>query len=154
MGSKLLQLHSSTSFKTTLFETMASGPPDLPGTGDEEPRYGGYSRFEIECEFVTSLGNPTYMQWLSTQSYWKDARFVAYLDYLQYWKQPPYTRYLMFPGPTLKALELLQKETFRDAISRPEVAEGLKAEWMRAAVEFHKMPVPKKVDMNAPNAST
>ena len=38
-----------------------------------------------------------------------------------------------YPGPTLKALELLQQEQFRKDILRPDVFERLATEWMSAA---------------------
>lgn len=38
-----------------------------------------------------------------------------------------------YPGPTLKALELLQQEQFRKDILRPDVVERLATEWMSAA---------------------
>jgi mediator of RNA polymerase II transcription subunit 31 len=67
--------------------------------------------------------------------------FVAYLDYLQYFKQPQWVKYLSYvlsvemvfiinrqpryPGPTLRALELLQQEQFRKNILNPAVMEQL-----------------------------
>ena len=42
------------------------------------------------------------------------------------------------PGPTLRALELLQQERFRQDIISPEVAGRLYEEGMRAAVEWHQ----------------
>jgi len=47
--------------------------------------------------------------------------FVAYLEYLQYFTTAPYVKYLTYPGPTLKNLELLQNERFRREILSPEV---------------------------------
>ena len=38
-----------------------------------------------------------------------------------------------YPGPTLKALELLQQEQFRKDILRPDVVERLATEWMSVA---------------------
>jgi hypothetical protein len=37
-----------------------------------------------------------------------------------------------YPGPTLKALDLVQQEQFRSAILRPDVVERLTNEWMGA----------------------
>ncbi|KAK4548565.1 suppressor of hpr1 [Oleoguttula mirabilis] len=80
--------------------------------------YGGASRFELELEFVQSLSNPLYIQHLAAQKYLEDADFIRYLDYLQYFREPKYMKFLQYPGPTLRALELLQQEQFRrDAIS-------------------------------------
>ncbi len=106
--------------------------------GPEEKKHGGYSRFEIECEFVSCLANPQYLQHLAAQKFLDDPRFIAYLNYLQYWKEPPYLKYLLWPGPTLKHLELLQQEKFRRDIIRPEVVQRLEEEGMKAAVEWHR----------------
>lgn len=52
--------------------------------------------------------------------------FAAYLAYLySYWKTPEYAQFLTHPGPTLRALRLLQEEGFRKDIIRPQVIEGL-----------------------------
>ncbi|KAF4595238.1 Mediator of RNA polymerase II transcription subunit 31 [Ophiocordyceps camponoti-floridani] len=78
---------------------------------DEEPLYGGYSRFEMELEFVQSLANPFYLNHLASQKLLTQPAFIAYLAYLQYWASPPYVKYLVYPGPTLRNLELLQQES-------------------------------------------
>ncbi|KAF2963408.1 hypothetical protein GQX73_g10163 [Xylaria multiplex] len=103
-----------------------------------ESRYGGYTRFEIELEFVQSLANPFYLNHLASQKLLNDPAFVAYLAYLQYWSRPPYIKYLNYPGPTLKHLELLQEERFRQDIISPELAQALAAEGVKASVEWHK----------------
>ncbi|KAF4332124.1 mediator of RNA polymerase II transcription subunit 31 [Fusarium beomiforme] len=92
-----------------------------PAQADQEPKYGGYSRFEIELEFVQSLANPAYLNHLASQKLLSQPAFVAYLAYLQYWSKPPYLKYLTYPGPTLRHLELLQQETFRQQIISPDV---------------------------------
>lgn len=52
--------------------------------------------------------------------------FAAYLAYLYaYWKTPEYAQFLTHPGPTLRALRLLQEESFRRDVIRPQVIEGL-----------------------------
>ncbi|PFH60650.1 hypothetical protein XA68_10610 [Ophiocordyceps unilateralis] len=78
-------------------------PPAASLTADEEPLYGGYSRFEIELEFVQSLANPFYLNHLASQKLLTQPAFVAYLSYLRYWASPPYVKYLIYPGPTLQA---------------------------------------------------
>ncbi|KAI9870235.1 MAG: hypothetical protein M1830_004494 [Pleopsidium flavum] len=85
-----------------------------------EPLYGGYTRFELELEFVQCLANPWYLNHLATQKLLQNSSFVAYLNYLQYFSKPEYTKYLTYPGPTLKALQLLQQEQFRKDILSPE----------------------------------
>lgn len=111
-------------------------PPDAPGGG--EPKYGGYTRFEIELEFVQSLANPHYLNHLAAQKLLQQPAFVEYLRYLQYWSRPPYIKYLAYPGPTLRNLELLQQEAFRKAVISPEFVDAMVADGMKAAVEWHQ----------------
>jgi mediator of RNA polymerase II transcription subunit 31 len=110
-------------------------------------------RFTLELEFVLSLANPYYLSHLaisfpnllgtstvdekgdedsdeaalSTSASGKEARaFQAYLAYLySYWKTPEYAQFLTHPGATLRALRLLQEESFRRDIIRPQVIESL-----------------------------
>lgn len=111
-------------------------------------------RFTLELEFVLSLANPYYLSHLATSFpnllgtstiddnsddhtsaeaattvSSKDAlAFQAYLAYLySYWKTPEYAQFLTHPGATLRALRLLQEDTFRRDIIRPQVIEGLLA---------------------------
>jgi len=117
---------------------VPSQPPEPPTPSPNEPKYGGYTRFELELEFVQSLANPFYLNYLADQKFLAEPAFVAYLSYLQYWTRPPYLKYLHYPGPTLRHLELLQQETFRQSIIRPDVVNRLHEEEMRAAVEWHR----------------
>ncbi|TWU75204.1 hypothetical protein ED733_005046 [Metarhizium rileyi] len=110
--------------------------PPAPPT--DEPMYGGYSRFEIELEFVQSLANPYYLNHLASQKLLTQPAFVAYLAYLRYWTRPPYLKYLTYPGPTLKHLELLQEERFRQDIMSPDLVQKLAEEEMKAAVQWHR----------------
>lgn len=100
-------------------------------------------RFTLELEFVSSLANPYYLSYLavtypnllgvaqadheddSTSA--PDAQaFAAYLAYLySYWKTPEYAQFLTHPGPTLRALRLLQEDRFRRDIILPHVIESL-----------------------------
>ncbi|OOF94270.1 hypothetical protein ASPCADRAFT_208786 [Aspergillus carbonarius ITEM 5010] len=103
-------------------------------------------RFTLELEFVSSLANPYYLSHLAVtypnllgvnksgddsdvnnESVDPDAQtFAAYLAYLySYWKTPEYAQFLTHPGATLRALRLLQEETFRRDIIRPDVIEML-----------------------------
>ncbi|KUI73231.1 Mediator of RNA polymerase II transcription subunit 31 [Cytospora mali] len=119
-------------------------PPGVPAGNNNnnktppEPKYGGYTRFEIELEFVQSLANPYYLNHLAAQKLLQQPAFVEYLSYLQYWGRPPYLKYLTYPGPTLKHLELLQQERFRRDIISPDFVSALVQEGTRAAVEWHK----------------
>ncbi|PKS12086.1 hypothetical protein jhhlp_001382 [Lomentospora prolificans] len=121
---------------------LAMMPPTVPGSAmdvdvGEEPKYGGYSRFEIELEFVQCLANPYYLNHLAAQKYLSRPEFVAYLDYLLYWSRPPYVKYLTYPGPTLRHLELLQQERFRRDILSPDLVQRLLEDGMKAAVFWH-----------------
>ncbi|OHE99392.1 RNA polymerase II transcription subunit 31 mediator [Colletotrichum orchidophilum] len=120
---------------TTAPDQTPSQPPPPP---DSEPVYGGYTRFEIELEFVQSLANPLYLNHLATQKLLTRPDFVAYLAYLQYWSRPPYLKYLMYPGPTLKHLELLQQEQFRQDVISPDLVQRLVDDGMRAAIDWHR----------------
>jgi mediator of RNA polymerase II transcription subunit 31 len=118
-------------------QDVPTDSPALPGQ-DDEPKYGGYSRFEIELEFVQSLASPYYLNHLASQKVLNRPAFVAYLAYLRYWTRPPYLKYLTYPGPTLRHLELLQQERFRQDILSPDLVQRLIEEEMKAAVEWHR----------------
>ncbi|KAJ4313939.1 Mediator of RNA polymerase II transcription subunit 31 [Neodidymelliopsis sp. IMI 364377] len=98
------------------------------------PRTGGYTRFELELEFVQCLANPVYLNFLATQKMYEKADFVAYLGYLQYFQRPEYAKFLHHPGPTLRALELLQQERFRREILNPGLMNRLIVEGQKNAV--------------------
>ncbi|KAG0651659.1 Mediator complex subunit 31 [Hyphodiscus hymeniophilus] len=123
-----------------------SPPQDVPMTGNqtppsipsEEPKYGGFTRFEIELEFVQSLASPSYLNHLAVHKYFEQPGFVEYLRYLQYWTRPPYLKYLQYPGPTLKNLELLQQARFRTEILDINVVASLAEEGKKASVEWHE----------------
>ncbi|KAJ5481221.1 hypothetical protein N7475_000033 [Penicillium sp. IBT 31633x] len=109
----------------------------------EQPPTLTNPRFTLELEFVSSLANPYYLSHLAVtypnllgisradddddSAASPDAQaFAAYLAYLySYWKTPEYSQFLTHPGPTLRALRLLQEDTFRRDIILPQVIEGL-----------------------------
>jgi len=115
-----------------IMEPAAQPPPTLTNP-----------RFTLELEFVSSLANPYYLSHLAVSypsllgisraddedesSSSPDAQaFAAYLAYLySYWKTPEYSQFLTHPGPTLRALRLLQEDRFRREIILPQVIEGL-----------------------------
>ncbi|KAF1996545.1 SOH1-domain-containing protein [Amniculicola lignicola CBS 123094] len=101
-------------------------------------RYGGFSRFELELEFVQCLANSVYLNYLAVQKTFDKPEFVAYLAYLQYFKQPKYAKYLHHPGPTLRALELLQQERFRQEILHPNLVEVMMMEGLKNALPIKK----------------
>ncbi|KAF2020629.1 mediator of RNA polymerase II transcription subunit 31 [Aaosphaeria arxii CBS 175.79] len=107
---------------------MAAAPPSADAS------YGGFSRFELELEFVQCLANPAYLNYLASQKYFDQPEFVAYLGYLQYFKHPKYAKYLHHPGPTLRTLELLQHEKFRSDTIDPNLTNNMTMAVFRNAV--------------------
>ena len=87
-------------------------------------------------QFVQSLASPYYLNFLASQKYFDKPAFVAYLKYLLYFTQPPYLKFISYPGPTLKHLELLQEESFRMAILSPDVTNALALEGKMAGLEW------------------
>ncbi|KAI9679841.1 MAG: hypothetical protein M1817_004855 [Caeruleum heppii] len=113
---------------------MSTDEPIKSPIRSADPRYGGFSRFELELEFVQCLANPWYLNHLATLKLFDDACFVAYLDYLQYFAKSEYTRFLTYPGPTLKALQLLQQPAFRQDILSPETVARLIEQGLKASI--------------------
>jgi mediator of RNA polymerase II transcription subunit 31 len=74
---------------------------------------------------LTSRANPWYLNHLATQKFLEKPEFLNYLAYLQYFAQPEYSKYLSYPGQTLRALQLLQQEKFREEIISPETVARL-----------------------------
>ncbi|KAL8659461.1 MAG: hypothetical protein Q9226_000420 [Calogaya cf. arnoldii] len=112
--------------------------PPSSGTIDSSQQdhlYAGFTRFELELEFVQALANPYYLNHLASQKLLQDSTFVAYLNYLQYFAQPEYTRYLSYPGPTLNALELLQQERFRQEILSPDIVAHLAEQTLLSSIK-------------------
>ncbi|KAI4252748.1 MAG: hypothetical protein LQ352_004104 [Teloschistes flavicans] len=107
----------------------------MPLARPDEDQYGGFTRFELELEFVQALANPYYLNHLASQKLLQDSSFIEYLKYLQYFNKPEYIRYLSYPAPTLKALELLQQERFRQDILSPDVIARLAEETVLASIK-------------------
>ncbi|KJX98345.1 mediator of rna polymerase ii transcription subunit 31 like protein [Zymoseptoria brevis] len=105
-----------------------------PTANQPSIQYGGHDRFDLELEFVQMLSNPLYLQHLATQKLLDKPEFIAYLNYLQYFREPKYLRYLQYPGPTIRALELLQEERFRKDIIIPEVVNRMVQEGFEASI--------------------
>ncbi|KAH9285247.1 Mediator of RNA polymerase II transcription subunit 31 [Echinococcus granulosus] len=77
-------------------------------------------RFQIELEFVQSLGNPDYLTFLAQQGSFDKPEFINYLSYLQYWKSPSYSRFITYPF-CLHMLDLLQSPDFRREVAHESV---------------------------------
>lgn len=82
------------------------------------------TRWEVELEFVQSLANIQYVNYLAQSDYFSDPAFIAYLEYLMYWKDEKYSRYLVYPN-CLHILTLLQNEEFRKNVVNPEFMNAL-----------------------------
>lgn len=82
------------------------------------------TRWEVELEFVQSLANIQYVNFLAQSEYFSDPAFVAYLKYLLYWKDEKYSQYLVYPN-CLHILTLLQNEQFRKDVINPEFMNAL-----------------------------
>ena len=83
------------------------------------------------------LSSPLYLNHLASLKLLQAPDFIAYLNYLQYWTRPEYIKYLSYPGPTIRALELLQVQRFRTEILSPEVVGRLMQEEVSGSLDFH-----------------
>lgn len=81
-------------------------------------------RLRLELEFVQGLASPRYVHFLAQAGYLADARFVAYLSYLEYWRRPEYACLLRYPH-CLAVLEMLRDAQFRQYVARADVMEFL-----------------------------
>ncbi|KAH3687403.1 hypothetical protein WICPIJ_001616 [Wickerhamomyces pijperi] len=94
------------------------------------------TRWEIELEFIQSLANLQYVNYLAQNRHLEDPKFINYLRYLTYWKKPEYSRHLVYPN-CLHILDLLlESKSFRQRIMRVD-AMGL---IMNEMVERWKLP--------------
>lgn len=82
------------------------------------------TRWEVELEFVQSLANIQYVNWLAQNDYLSDPAFINYLKYLNYWKDAKYAKYVVYPN-CLHILTLLQSEEFRKSIVNPQLINSL-----------------------------
>ncbi|CAH6721731.1 mediator of RNA polymerase II transcription subunit 31 [[Candida] jaroonii] len=101
------------------------------------------TRWEIELEFVQSLSNIQYLNYLAQNNYLTNPEFLNYLNYLNYWKQPQYVKYLVYPN-CLHILTLLQNEEFRKNIVNPEfmntVMNDMVKRWSDNDIEAFELP--------------
>lgn len=77
------------------------------------------TRWEVELEFVQSLCNIPYLNYLAQNDYLTNGEFLNYLNYLNYWKKPQYSKFLVYPN-CLHILTLLQNPEFRKNIVNPD----------------------------------
>ncbi|CAF1074061.1 unnamed protein product [Adineta steineri] len=72
-------------------------------------------RFLLDLEFVQTLANPQYLNFLAQRNYFKNPAFINYLKYLLYFKEDNYIKYVRYPQ-ALYFLDLLQREQFRQEL--------------------------------------
>lgn len=72
-------------------------------------------RFLLDLEFVQTLANPQYLNFLAQRNYFKNPAFLNYLKYLLYFKEENYIKYVRYPQ-ALYFLDLLQREQFRQEL--------------------------------------
>ncbi|CAF2444756.1 unnamed protein product [Rotaria sp. Silwood2] len=72
-------------------------------------------RFLLDLEFVQTLANPQYLNFLAQRNYFKNPAFINYLKYLLYFKEDNYIKYIHYPQ-ALYFLDLLQREQFRQEL--------------------------------------
>lgn len=72
-------------------------------------------RFLLDLEFVQTLANPQYLNFLAQRNYFKNPAFINYLKYLLYFKEDNYIKYVHYPQ-ALYFLDLLQREQFRQEL--------------------------------------
>ncbi|KAL6713309.1 Mediator of RNA polymerase II transcription subunit 31 [Lecanora helva] len=109
--------------------TITNAPTAPPST-----TYAGYTRFELELEFLSLLSSPLYLNHLASQKLLTHRPFIAYLKYLHsYWRRPEYVRFVRWPAG-LRGLELLvegtEGEGFREGVLRPGIVGALGGEWV------------------------
>ena len=72
-------------------------------------------RFLLDLEFVQTLANPQYLNFLAQRNYFKNPAFINYLKYLLYFKEENYIKHVRYPQ-ALYFLDLLQREQFRQEL--------------------------------------
>jgi mediator of RNA polymerase II transcription subunit 31 len=121
---------------------------------EENEEDGERKRFQIELEFVQSLANPNYLNFLAQHGYFKNPTFLNYLKYLTYWKEPEYNKYLVYPQ-CLALLELLLHEQFLKEIVNAQcskfVDEQLLLVWLhykrrRESMRIDPIRIPPNID--------
>jgi mediator of RNA polymerase II transcription subunit 31 len=113
----------------------------LTNENDDEDR----KRFQIELEFVQSLANPDYLNYLAQHGYFKNEKFINYLKYLMYWKRPEYVKYISYPQ-CLALLELLQHEKFLKEIANQQCSKYINEQLLLLWLHYKKIRNLKAID--------
>ncbi|CAF0705130.1 unnamed protein product [Brachionus calyciflorus] len=106
--------------------------PEHESEEDEERK-----RFQIELEFVQSLANPNYLNFLAQRGYFNNQTFLNYLKYLMYWKEPEYCKYIVYPQ-CLSLLEMLQHEQFLKQIVNAQCAKFIDEQLLLLWLDYKK----------------
>lgn len=104
-----------------------------PESEEDEER----KRFQIELEFVQSLANPNYLNFLAQRGYFNNQTFLNYLKYLMYWKEPEYCKYIVYPQ-CLSLLEMLQHEQFLKQIVNAQCAKFIDEQLLLLWLDYKK----------------
>jgi mediator of RNA polymerase II transcription subunit 31 len=102
-------------------------------------------RFQIELEFVQSLANPNYLNFLAQRGYFSNPTFRNYLKYLEYWKEPDYSKYLVYPQ-CLSLLEMLQHEQFLKEIVNAQCSKYIDEQLLLLWLHYKKRHDWKRID--------
>ncbi len=102
-------------------------------------------RFQIELEFVQSLANPNYLNFLAQRGYFSNPTFRNYLKYLMYWKEPEYCKYLVYPQ-CLSLLEMLQHEQFLKEIVNAQCSKYIDEQLLLLWLHYKKRHDWKRCD--------
>ena len=94
-------------------------------------------RFQVELEFVQSLANPDYLNFLAQRGYFRNQTFLNYLKYLMYWKEPEYVKYIMYPE-CLSLLEMLQHEQFLKEIVNSQCSKYIDEQLLLVWLHYKK----------------
>lgn len=120
---------------------------------EEEEESEDRKRFQIELEFVQSLANPDYLNFLAQRGYFKNETFLNYLKYLMYWKEPEYVKYITYPQ-CLALLELLQHENFLKEIANTQCAKYINEQLLLLWLHYKKQRKWRTIDPTKFNDSS
>lgn len=115
-------------------EQLINQQPQQPKILDENDET---TRFQIELEFVQSLANPNYLNYLAQRGYFKQPTFLNYLRYLMYWKEPEYCKHLVYPQ-CLRLLEMLQHEKFLTELVNAQCTRFVDDQLIRVWLQYKK----------------
>lgn len=132
-------LSSSSSSTTPPRQNPTRSPQSQPTGGGTniETNEEESVRFQIELEFVQSLANPNYLNYLAQRGYFKQPSFLNYLKYLMYWKEPEYCKHLVYPQ-CLRLLEMLQHEKFLAELVNSQCTRFVEDQLVRVWLQYKK----------------